>query len=131
VTAEIIGEKAAFDDLQRWAKQVAPEVAKGAEPLGQRVAGIVRGRLPVASGALAGSVETRTEDDGVVLTVGEDLDYAGWIEFGGSRGREYVPTGRYLYPAMVDAEDEFTQLADSTATDSIGRFTWSKPPTAA
>jgi hypothetical protein len=131
VTAEIIGAEAAFNDLQRWAKDVAPAVAKAAEPLGQRVAGIVRNRVPVDSGALRGSVDTRTVDDGVELSIGEGLDYAGWIEFGGSRGREYVPSGRYLYPAAVDSEDEFTQVADSTATDSIGRFSWSKPPSAA
>ena len=126
---EWIGGEAAMADLRRWADQLGPAIAKAGDPFGQRVADVVRGRVPVLSGQLAGSVESDTDDEGIEVTMGDGVVYAGWIEFGGSRGRPYVPEGRYLYPTALAAQDEFAQFASDTAADTVGRFSWSTPST--
>ena len=128
---EFVGTDAAMADLKRWADDLKPEVDKAGEPLGQRVAGIVKSRVPHLSGQLAGSVESSIDDEGIVVSLGEGIPYGGWIEFGGARGREYIAEGRYLYPSLLDAQDEYEKLAADTAADSIGRFRWSKPSAAA
>lgn len=126
-SVEFHGGDAAAADLRRWADQLAAEVNKASAPLAARVAGIVSGRVPHLSGQLAGSVESRLVDDGVELSMGDGLAYAGWIEFGGSRGRDYIAQGRYLYPSMLDAEDEYQQTAETTSADTVSRFAWSTP----
>jgi len=127
---EIVGGPQAMADLRRWADQVGPAVAKAAAPFAERVADTVRNRVPVLTGQLAGSVEASTDDEagpGVTVVMGDGVPYAGWIEFGGSRGRPYVPEGRYLYPSAAAATDEYAQVASDAATDTVGRFPWSTP----
>jgi phage gpG-like protein len=122
---EIIGLERATSDMVRWAEELAPAVDKAGEPFGERVAAEVRGRVPHRTGALAGSVDLSVDATGLVLGLGAGLPYAGWIEFGGSRGRPYVPQGRYLYPTMLAAQDEWNTIAADTAVDTAGRFPWS------
>ena len=124
----VIGLPEAAADYSRWAAQVAPAVAKGGADFAQKVAGQVAGRVPVVSGQLAGSVDSAVDDDGVSVGMGEGLDYAGWIEFGGTRGRPYVPDGRYLQPTAAAASDEWAQAASVAAEDTVKRFSWSTPP---
>lgn len=129
---ELVGGPAAMADIRRWADQVAPEVAKAAQPFAERVADIVRGRVPVLTGQLAGSVEVGADDEGgagVTVGIGDGVPYAGWIEFGGGHGRPYIPEGRYLYPTAEQAADEYAQMAADTAADTVGRFSWSTPAT--
>lgn len=124
---EFVGTAEAMADLRRWAGDLAPEVDKATLPLGERVAGIVSDRVPYLTGQFAGSVEAHATDEGVEISMGDDVIYAGWIEFGGSRGRPYIPEGRYLFPTLQDNEDEFQDLAANTAEESVGRFAWSTP----
>lgn len=124
---EVIGGPQAAADIRRWADQLGPAVAKGAEPFVQKVADLVRARVPVLTGLLASSVDTDIDDEGAGVTLGDGVDYAGWIEFGGSRGRPYIPDGRYLYPTALAAQDEFAQAAADVASDTVGRFSWSTP----
>jgi hypothetical protein len=128
---KFVGTDAAISDLERWAGELKAEVDKGGAPLGQRVAGVVKSRVPHLTDQLAGSVESSTDDEGIAVSMGDGVPYAGWIEFGGTRGREYIDQGRYLYPSLLDAQDEFAQVASDTAADSIGRFSWSTPSAAA
>ena len=123
---EFVGADAAMDDLREWAAQVAPAVAARAEPFVQRVADLVSGRVPHLTGQLAGSLTSSTDDDDASVGYDGSVPYAGWIEFGGSRGRTHVPEGRYLYPSALDAQDEFATIAADAASDTIGRFPWSK-----
>jgi hypothetical protein len=123
-----VGVEDAFGDMRRWADQVAPAVAKAAaDPFAQRVAATVAGAVPRLSGQLAGSLESTSDDAGVAVGYDGSVPYDGWIEFGGTRGRAYVPDGRYLYPTALAAQDEFEQVAADAATASVGRFAWSTP----
>ncbi len=124
---ELVGLDQAFADMGRWADDLPAAVAAGSVGLAQRVADTIRAKVPVLSGQLAGSVESVALDDGPEVGMGDGLDYAGWIEFGGSRGRPYIPEGRYVYPSAAAATDEFIQAASDAATDSIERFSWSTP----
>ena len=125
----IVGGEAAMADIRRWADQVAPAVARAANPFASRFADTVRARVPVLTGQLAGSIETNETDDGAEIGYDGSAPYDGWIEFGGSRGRPYIDDGRYLFPSAADAQDEFLQLASDTAGDTAGRFSWSTPST--
>lgn len=124
-SVELVGLDDAFRDFQRWADQLGPAVAEQARAFAGRVASRVH--PPVLTGALASSVdlETISGADGIGLSIGDGLDYAGWIEFGGSRGRAAIPEGRYLYPAAEASEAEWLELAEQVAETTIGRFPWS------
>ena len=56
-----------------------------------------------------------------------EILYAGWIEFGGSRGRPHVPEGRYLYPTLQDHQAAFITATEQAITASIETFPWTKP----
>lgn len=121
-----VGVDDAMADLRRWADQVSPAVAKAAaDPFAQRVADSVSARVPHLSGQLAGSIEATSDDESVAVGYDGSVAYDGWIEFGGTRGRPYVPDGRYLYPTALAAQDEFAQVAADAATETVGRFSWS------
>lgn len=124
---EIVGTAEAMADVRRWADELGPAVDKAAGPFADRVADTVRGRVPHLTGQLAGSVETTSGDDGVDVGMGAGVPYAGWIEFGGSRGRAYVPEGRYLYPTALEARDDYFEVAADIAADTARRFPWSTP----
>jgi len=127
---QFVGGPEAAQDLRRWASELAPAVAKAGEGFAARVADQVRGRVPVLTGRLAGSVEIApVEEDALGAQIGEGVPYAGWIEFGGSRGRPFIPEGRYLYPTALDNQDEFASMAADAASETVARFSWSMPPT--
>jgi len=128
VTVEFVGADAAMDDLRRWADQLGPAVVAKSRTTAEQVASRTSDRVPVDTGALAGSVAVAEQPDGYSVTEGEGLGYAGWIEFGGSRGRPYIAEGRYLYPTALEAEPEFQAAAEDTADDTIRGFSWSTPP---
>jgi hypothetical protein len=130
-SVEWVGGPQAAADMRRWADQLGPEVAKRAGPFAERVADIVRGRVPHLTGQLASSVDAIDADEdqahGVGVSLGDGVAYAGWIEFGGTRGRPYVPNGRYLYPTAQEAAEEWATLAGDAANDTVSRFSWSTP----
>src|SRR5580765_8008576 len=80
-TVEFVGSEEAMADMRRWADQVAPEVARATDSFARRVADLVAGKVPVASGALAASVDTGEDgsgaESGVTVSIGEGLRYAG------------------------------------------------------
>ena len=88
---------------------------QGPEPFAGRRRRARRRPVPHLSGQLAGSVEASSDDEGAGVGYGGGVAYAGWIEFGGSRGRPYVPEGRYLYPTALEAQDEFATVAAEAA----------------
>jgi len=124
---EFVGGSEAMADMRKWASELGPQVSKASEPFAHRVAGIIAGRVPHLSGQLAGSVEASSDDEGVEVGYDGSVAYDGWIEFGGTRGRSYVPDGRYVWPSALEAQDEYEQVAAEAADDSARRFAWSTP----
>jgi hypothetical protein len=113
------GSLVLFRKIDRDADAAFGRVADG-------VAGAVRGRVPHRTGRLAGSVEAQHGTDPGV-GIGAGVPYAGWIEFGGTRGRPYVPTGRYLYPTALAAEPLLVAAGEITAQRNIGGMHWPTP----
>ena len=96
-----------------------------------RVAGVaasaVRGRVPKVTGRLASSVTVVETQRSVLLKMGSGYPvnlYAGWIEFGGSRGRPRVARGRYLYPTAMASAPMATLAGEQAAIDEIRGFSW-------
>ena len=84
----------------------------------------VRTRVPRRSGRLASSISIQPTDRSALLRMGQGVPYAGWIEFGGSRGRPFVKRGRYVYPTAVDTQPQAVQAATYAAEQSIAGFPW-------
>jgi len=91
--------------------------------------GDVRAAVPRRTGRFAASVQSKLakSEKRASVRVGGRLPYAGWLEFGGTRGRPYMPRGRWLYPIALDAEPQVVHAADRAAKDEIGRMRWPKP----
>src|SRR5262245_50903992 len=117
-------------ELERGSRRLFDNIDQGAgsafRSVADQVATIVRSRVPRRSGRLAGSVVSDQADEGALVGMGDGVPYAGWIEFGGTRGRPYVPTGRYLYPTASDAAPLLQRAGEQVAHDEIRRMAW--PP---
>ena len=88
----------------------APRVgADAARDAAESVQGKARSAVPHRSGRLAASITVETTDDDAALV--SSVPYAGWIEYGGSRGRPYVSSGRYVGPSAQGAEDLMARSA--------------------
>ena len=100
-------------DVERLLGRVARGMDRAGADAGlqtaREVADRARGNLPRRTGQLAGSVRVDPTTDGASLVVG--APYAAWIEYGGSRGRAFVPEGRYVGPAADGAADDMAATA--------------------
>lgn len=121
---ELVGLDKAGDDMNRWAEALGPAVDKAAASVTARAAAAVRGEVPKRSGRLASSVDVGVDNDGAFVGLGAGVPYAGFVEFGGTRGRPYVAEGRYLWPTVKTFEDEYVTAASDAAADSVDRFPW-------
>jgi phage gpG-like protein len=117
-----------LSELARALRGFTPAVVRDLGPAGERVAQVAAsaaaGTTPRVSGALAGSLTVERGQGDVIGAVGYGEPYGGWVEYGGGRGRAYVPEGRYLGPASRGAasvlEDETAQAIRVT----IGGYSW-------
>lgn len=75
-----------------------------------------RAVVPRRTGRLASSITVRPVPDGAEVRMGDGIPYAGWIEYGGTRGRPYVAKGRYLGSGMTAADALFGRLTDAAMT---------------
>ena len=92
-------------------------------------AGDVRTVVPYRTGRLASTVKSALAKSQKKATVriGARVPYAGWIEFGGTRGRPYVPDGRYLYPTALKAEPQAVAAVKKATDDEIRTMRWKNP----
>jgi hypothetical protein len=131
-SVEFKGWPEASADLHRWAAELGTAFAHGIVPFADTVADRAAAKMPVLTGTLASAVEVVDAggaQHGAGVGIADDIPYAGWIEFGGSRGRALIPEGRYLYPTAVEAGDtDFERAAAEVADDTTKRFPWSTPP---
>lgn len=109
----IVGAKALRRDLDRLGRDVNGPLFNAMKRAGyaavQPVVPATRAALPKgprATGALAMTVRASGTKTGGAVRMGRPtVPYAGWVEFGGTRhnpsesSREFVPGGRYLFPA--------------------------------
>lgn len=79
---------------------------------------------------MAAAVAVEEIPDGASVGISRDeVPYAGWVEFGGTRGRPYVPGGRFLVPTALAAESDLKGAGERAATDEIRGFRWPNPRT--
>jgi len=114
------GSKTLFQHLAEEAPKAFLEVARAG-------ASSVQAAVPRLSGRLAGSVTTTQEGDHASVGIGEGVPYAGWIEFGGSRGRPYMAEGRYLFPITLAAEPAVVTAGEQAAEKEIKEARWPNP----
>ena len=122
-----VGVDAAQDDLATWVKRLGPQIEKRSRAFAETLRGQVSSIEPVLTGALAASVAVEPVPDGAGVSLGDGLDYAAWIEFGGSRGRAYIREGRTLYPTVAASQDEYVAALTDEVEKTISQFPWSKP----
>jgi phage gpG-like protein len=118
-----------FDELQRGTRELGSALEKRADTemleIAKRRAETVRLIVPRVTGRLAGSVTADTSEGRAIVGMGdEQVLYAGWIEFGGTRGRPYIPDGRYLTPTATGNERQVLDDLSKAAEDEIKGFRW-------
>jgi len=125
--ARIVG----YDELARGSKSLFQHIAEGAPKAFSEVARAAaiqtQAIVPRRSGTLAGSVTGDLVGDHAEVGIGEGVPYAGWIEFGGSRGRPYVTEGRYLFPTALAMESLVTDAGERVAINEIKETRWPSP----
>lgn len=128
VRVEVDGYLQLAADTGRLAKKIGERATDDFVAVADRKAAAARTRVPHRSGALAASVAGGEGDERALVGMGGSaVPYAGWVEFGGTRGRPYVGSGRYLYPTALDAEPLLLIAADQAARKEIGTMVWSSP----
>ena len=120
-----------LDELTRGARGLADRVEKSGDDVGRIVAGQVaaaaRGSVPRLTGRLAASVTSRVQGHTVSMAMGEGVPYAGWIKFGGSRGRPLVPEGRYLVGPGEAAFDDYVRRLGDVLEREVDSYSWPRP----
>lgn len=121
-----------LDEFARGARELTGHIEHGATdalgPVADLVATLVRGRVPHDRGRLASTVAVRREGTRVAVQMGGGAaPYAGWIDYGGTRGRPYVDRGRYLHPAAESAESRAEQASEDAAKSEIRSMRWPRP----
>jgi hypothetical protein len=126
----VIGVEQARADLQRWMKNLPGDIAREMATFASQLRTTLADRVPYVTGTLSGSAEIVPGEVDTIfgLMLGREVAYAGWIEFGGSRGRDLVPQGRYVYPVAHEGEPEFDRLVEGATQVSIDHYPWSTPP---
>jgi Bacteriophage HK97-gp10, putative tail-component len=119
------------DELARGARDLAGKVADAAGDVGRivadQVAASARSSAPRLTGRLAASIAGRAEAETVSMSMGDGVPYAGWIEFGGTRGRPYVAEGRYLYGPAQARFDDYVRRLDAATQSEVRGYSWPKP----
>jgi phage gpG-like protein len=102
-------------DLRRLARETTRaaerSTAVGAHTAAAALAIHARSAVPKRTGRLAASIAVRTMADGAEVEM--NTVYAGWIEYGGTRGRPYVSQGRYLGSGIPAADALFARSTDA------------------
>lgn len=89
--------------LRHVSDEIADVVHSELEDIAKNVAADARKRVPYRTGTAQGSYKAV----GAAVSFGDGVPYVPWLEFGGRVGRNnsvarpYIPTGRYLYPAIT------------------------------
>ena len=135
----IVGIKALSRDINKLTDDDRSALFKAIQSAGKTaaepVAVATRAALPQRSGTLAGTVRSSGTRTGATVRVGTArADYAGWIDFGGTRHRPhdstrpYVKDGRYLFPAARGLAERSEQLySDAMSKVFVASGVWTNP----
>lgn len=81
-------------------------------------------RVPKKSGRAAGSMKVRSSQRQARIAAGGQrapwypwLDYGGEVGRGGATKRQFIKTGRYIYPALDHKSDEITAAMATALTE--------------
>lgn len=126
-TVRIEGIREVAAALRGVSKEASKELRLGMKGIAEMVATDARGRVPRRSGKAASSIKARGTNRGAAITEGSAraphmpwLDYGGSTKAGGGRvRRQFVPGGRYLYPAIGANSVEIGQKAQDLIADLV------------
>ena len=104
-------------ELRRSLRQVDSTLARALRLAGNKAAKLVVDEavptVPRRSGKAAGSMRTRSsQTETRVVSGGNRAPYMPWLDYGGNVGkdntahREFIRSGRYVYPAFERVRDE-------------------------
>lgn len=110
-----------LQELNRALKRVdanLPKQLKGRfKVIAERVASIIRGRLPSVSGTMRSKTKAHATQRGAGITW-RGVPYAGPVEFGAwPRGRPYIQRGRYIFPVVVAEESRIANEVEQVLAD--------------
>jgi|SRR5215469_8337493 len=134
-------------------KELSQAGRRAAEPVAQATIG----DLPELTGRLKSSVRVTATRSGAAVRMGRaSVPYAGPVEFGGwprgsesggggvvraligrlfgsapaaQGGRQYLPDGRYLFPAAKELAEQAAQLYSEGAQRALDSFNWTNETT--
>lgn len=124
VEVNVHGVTELISGSRRLVKQIDDAARHRFLGVADHAAGIVSTKVPHRTGRLAASISIEPTNRSALLRMGQGVPYAGWIEFGGSRGRPFVKRGRYVYPTALDTQDMAVAAALYAADQEIGGFPW-------
>lgn len=100
-------------------RQVSEKVTRSAQREVKRSAlnieGGAKNRVPVDTGRLRNSIGHETSLDELSATIGSNVEYAPFVEFG-TRGRTAKP---YLFPAFEEERPKFLARLRSAVKDAL------------
>jgi hypothetical protein len=123
---QVIGEAEATAAVAAWVDRLPADIEKSLSTFENQLRDRLSNAQPYISGTLAGSaeIEPPAVDALFGLVLGREVVYAGWVEFGGSRGRPYVAEGRTVYPTAQEGEQEFYAQVEKATGASIESYPW-------
>lgn len=126
----MVGLRALGRDLARASDPRAGELLTVMKDAGRQaanpVAAAARGSVPHDSGTLAGDIRVTSARSGAAVRMGRStVPYAGPVDFGGwPEGREYLPSGRYLFPAAQHLAMTVGRLYEQAIQRGLDSFAW-------
>jgi hypothetical protein len=132
----IVGLRALNRDIQRAGSLTSPLNSvmsdagrTAAEPVARETAvSLPRvDTLAHDAGTMADSIRVTASRTGAAVRMGRaSIPYAGPLEFGGyPEGREFIATGRYLFPAAGRLANDVAQLYAQAVQRGLDAFPWS------
>jgi hypothetical protein len=129
-TVAVVGMRALRRDVTRLTGDAGP-LNKALSEAGRKAATPVMAAvlevLPRDTGTLAGDVRVTASRTGAAVRMGRAaIRYAGPVEFGGwPAGREFLPDGRYLFPAAKQLAQTVGTLYSEGTQRALDAFGWS------
>jgi hypothetical protein len=131
VEAQVKGISALTRDLLKLAddhsSQLLPYLQNAATQAMYPIADATRSALPHLRGRLAGTVRVARNRTGASVREGgiNDVVYAGPVDFGGwPPTREYIPTGRYLFPTAESLSAKAEAIYNQAVAKALQNVKW-------